>query len=149
MARVRRLLLLTGAIVSIFCVACGAASSGTKITDGDLKIWLNSVSPDGSSRIVIYQHDTGALGYGRVFWAVTPAELTDTDLTKFRLPDGYRAEGWGDSGELKISKWQPYYGIRDGREIRDGDLFNGIKVKMIENNSEYALPGYKEPTSNR
>jgi hypothetical protein len=97
---------------------------------------------------VIYQHDTGALGYGRVFWAVTPENLNGTDLTKFELPDGYRAEGWTDDGELEISKWKPYYGIRDSRDVNEGDLFNGIKVRIVKNDSTYALPGYEEPKGN-
>lgn len=147
-ARMSTFVLVIGAMNAIFCGACDSPA-GTKITDRDLRIWRNTVSPDGRSRIVIYQHDTGALGYGRVFWAVTPANVDSVDLTKFKLPDGYRAEGWTVENELKVSRWQPYYGIRDNREIREGDLFNGIEVKFVENNSAYALPGYEEPTSAR
>lgn len=144
MARVRIYILLFGAVMAVFCAAC-SDPPGAKISDPDLRIWSNSISPNGRSRIVIYQRDIGALGYSRVFWAVTAAEPADADLAKFRLPDGYRAEGWSDAGELKVSKWQPSYGIHDSREIRDGDSFAGVKVKMVENNSTYELPGYEEP----
>src|SRR5258708_6641713 len=131
-------------IIGIIGAGCGNPPT-TKITDDDLRIWRNTLSPNGRFRIVIYQHDTGALGYGRVFWAVTAENLDGTDLRKFKLPDGYRAEGWTNDSALEVSKWQPYYGISDSREIQDGDLFNGIRVKMVENNSTYELPGYEEP----
>jgi hypothetical protein len=131
-------------MLGMLCAGCGKPP-GTKIKDNDLKVWRNTLSPDGRHRIVIDQHDTGALGFGRVFWAVTPGELDGTDLTEFKLPDGYRAEGWTDDGHLEISTWKPHYGIRDSRDINEGDLFNGVKVRMVENNSTYALPGYEEP----
>jgi hypothetical protein len=138
-------------IILTVCLLIGTAGAGcgdapgTKITDDDLKVWRNTLSPNGRNRIVIYQHDNGALGYGRIFWSVTAENVNGIDLSRFTLPDGYRAEGWTADNELEVSKWQPYYGIRESREIRNGDLFNGVKVRMVENNSTYPLPGYEEP----
>jgi hypothetical protein len=133
------------AIVGASVIACGT-SAATKISDKDLRVWRNTLSPKGGSRIVIYQHDTGALGYGRVFWAVTPADIENIDLANFKLPDGYRAEGWTRDGDLQVSKWQPYYGIRDKRTLNEGDSFNGQTVRLVPNDSKYELPGYQEPT---
>ncbi|MGB7068844.1 MAG: hypothetical protein WBD22_05070 [Pyrinomonadaceae bacterium] len=148
MRRVRRLVL-----VAIGCIAISCASAdepvSTFITDSDLKIWRNEPSPNGNSRIVIYQHDMGALGYGRVISTVTPANIDGLDLARFKLPDAYRAEGWTNESDLQVSKWNPYYYLQDFRELHDGDFFNGVKVKLVENNSEYELPGYEEPSSNR
>lgn len=148
MRRVRGLVL---AAIGFIAISCASADEpvGTFITDADLKIWRNEPSPNGNSRIVVYQHDTGALGYGRVIWTVTPANIDGLDLAKFKLPDAYRAEGWTNESDLQVSKWNPYYYLQDYRELRDGDFFNGVKVKLVENNSKYELPGYEEPTSNQ
>jgi hypothetical protein len=61
--------------IGLITISCALADKpvGTRITDSDLKIWRNEISPNGNSRIVIYQHDTGAFGYGRVIWTVAPA----------------------------------------------------------------------------
>ena len=148
MLRVRNFVLLAMGFIAISC-AYSDETEGTFITDSDLKVWKNQLSPNGNFRIVIYQHDTGAFGYGRVLWTVTPADIDGLDLTKFKLPDGYRAEGWTKESVLQISEWKPYYYLQDYRELRHGDKFNGALVELIDNNSDYALPGYEEPPSNR
>lgn len=148
MLRLRNFVLLAMGFIAISC-AYSEVTEGTFITDSDLKIWKNELSPNGNFRIVIYQLDTGGFGYGRVLWTVTPGDINGIDLTKFKLPDGYRAEGWTKESVLQISKWKAYYSLQDNRELRDGDSFNGALVELIENNFEYALPGYEEPTSSR
>ncbi len=137
------LLFLAIGLVAISCVSADE-TVGTYVGNPDLKIWRNTLSPNGSFRIVIYQHDKGALGYGRVIWTVTPANLDRVDLTKFKLPDGYRTENWTKDSDLEISRWEPYYFLQDYRELRDGDSFHGVSVRLIENKSKYELPGYEE-----
>jgi hypothetical protein len=133
------------AVVCVSVIACGS-STATRIWNRDIKVWRNTLSPKGDARIVVYQHDTGAAGYGRVFWAVTAANTENVELDNFTLPDGYRADGWTQDGRLQVSKWQPYYDIRDNRILNEGNIFNGQIVSLVDNDSKYELPGYEEPT---
>ena len=109
------------------------------MSDPDIVVLENVLSPNKDFRILIYQFDAGAFGYSRVFWAVTPEATQGVNISKFILPDGYRAEGWTEQNELTISEWQPYYHIQDAVELRTGDSLHGVKVEVIVNDSNYPL----------
>ena len=82
--------------------------------------------------MLIYRFDAGAFGDGRVFWAVTPADATKPNLVNYELPDGYKANGWTADNELIVEKWEPYYYRQKLGELKTGDTFNGVKVKLVE-----------------
>lgn len=95
----------------------------------------NELAPDGMSRIITYQYDTGAFGYSRTWSAITPESFQELNLVKFELPDGYIAEGWSPENELLISKWIPYY-FAEGEvrkvELETGDKLHGRKIRIVE-----------------
>lgn len=108
-----------------------------KATDPHFILLGNEMAPDGNARILIYQYDTGAFGYSRAWWAITPESFSDLNLVKFELPDGYMAEGWSGDGELLISKWTPYY-FNEGElreiEFKTGDKFHERRIRIVESN---------------
>jgi len=106
-----------------------------RATDEHFILLGNEVAPDGKSRIIVYQDDTGAFGYSRVWWAITPESFRELNLAKFELPDGYIAEGWSPEGELLISKWTPYYfaeGEERKVELDTGDMVHERKIRIVE-----------------
>ncbi len=103
---------------------------------GDPIFLKNTLSPNGESRIIVYHYDNGATGYSRAFWAITPEKFQDYNLVEYELPDGYKTEGWTNENEIMISKWKPYYYIEEKVDIKTGDLFNGVKVKLVENSDD-------------
>ena len=90
------------------------------ISDSTFVLLNDSKSPDGTKKFFQYCFDIGALGYTRVFWAVTPIRDTSLDLSKGLLPDGYKIIGWTDSNQLLIEKWTPYYYKSDSVELKSG-----------------------------
>jgi hypothetical protein len=48
------------------------------------------------------------------------------------MPDGYKANGWTADDELIVEKWEPYYYRQRLGELKDGDIFNVVKVKMVK-----------------
>jgi hypothetical protein len=64
--------------------------------------------------------------------AVTPADATNPNLVKYELPDGYQANGWTGDNELIVEKWEPYYYRQKLSELKDGDIFNGLKIKIVK-----------------
>jgi len=102
------------------------------LTDNDCIVEENTLSPNKKFRLLIYRFDAGAFGDGRIFWAVTPADATNPNLVNYELPDGYQADGWTADNELIVKKWEPYYYREKLGELRTGDAFNGVKVKLVE-----------------
>jgi hypothetical protein len=50
----------------------------------------------------------------------------------YELPDGYTTNGWTVDDESIVEKWEPYYYRQKLCELKDGDIFNGVKVKMVK-----------------
>jgi hypothetical protein len=107
-----------------------------RVSDENFIMLENVLSPNGKNRILIYQYDNGGFGYGRAFWAAVPSDFQNLNLVEYELPDGYKTEGWTSENELKISKWKPYYYIEKEVDIKTGDVFKGIKVKLVENTED-------------
>jgi hypothetical protein len=103
-----------------------------RISDPDFIMLENIPSPNEQHRILIYHYDTGALGYSRAWWAVTPSAYQDLDLTDYELPDGYMAKGWSSQNDLLVEKWEPYYYRQKLGELKTGEVFQGVKVKLLE-----------------
>lgn len=87
-------------------------------------------APDDNHRMITYYFDTGALGYSRVFWAIIPStvDTTKLNLTKFLLPDGYKAKNWLSTGEAAVEKWEPYYYKDKEVDLKTGDVYLGVKL---------------------
>jgi hypothetical protein len=103
-----------------------------RATDHDFIMLDNTPSPNQKYRILIYHYDNGAFGYSRTFWAVTPFEYQNLNLANYEIPDGYQAKGWSAENDLLVEKWEPYYYRQKLGELRTGDLFKGVRVKLIE-----------------
>ena len=100
--------------------------------DSSFVLVNNIPSPDNKHRIIEYKYDTGAFGYTRTWWAITPYKYKYVNLDKYNLPDGYIADGWSDQNEVLINIWEPYYGRKEIINLKTGDLFKGVKLLIIE-----------------
>lgn len=123
-------------ILALTATICGLAVwanhvPASYVTDPDFVLLDEIPSKDKAHVLLIYNYDTGALGYSRVFWAVVPAEHRALNLNNYRLPDGYKGVGWTSSSELIVQQWEPYYYIENYRNIKNGDTYLGVKVKLI------------------
>ena len=99
------------------------------------------MSPNVELRLLEYQYDIGALGYSRIWWAVTPLRFEGLDLTPYEMPYGYMAVGWSPANELLVESWKPYYysdctvafsgftmQLCTPPTLSTGDLFQGARV---------------------
>jgi len=134
----KRIYILLALVIAISATAYSLlryfASEDPKryLTDNDCVVEENTLSPNKKFRLLIYRFDAGAFGDGRVFWAVTPADAINPNLFNHELPDGYQANGWTADNELIVEKWEPYYYRERLGELKDGDIFNGVKVKLVK-----------------
>jgi hypothetical protein len=101
-----------------------------KLSDPNLIVISDSLSPDKRYKYITYKFDNGGFGYSRVFWSVLKIDEVNLDLGV--LPDGYKAVGWTDLNEVIIEKREPYYGIRKGFRLETGDNFNEITIRIVE-----------------
>jgi len=121
-----------------------------RVTDPDFIMLENTLSPNQQYRILIYHYDTGAFGYSRAWWAITPNLYQDIDLTEYELPDGYMTKGWSEQNEILVEKWELYYYRQKLGELKTGDIFQGVKVKLIETpNSKTGKDSGTKPTPER
>ena len=132
-----RLLVLTG-IVGFALVALGFSlyhhSTRSSISDSGFVLLDQFPSPNGLKTIVVYQYDTGALGYSRVFWSIAPPNLKHIDLDDYLLPDGYQACGWTRSNGAILIPWNPYYyKAKPETVFQSGDVFKSVKIKIVPN----------------
>ena len=127
MKRIYPLLVL---VTAISLTACGEPKR--YLTDKDCIVMENMLSPNKKFRLLTYRFDAGAFGDGRVFWAVTPADAINPNLVNYELPDGYQTIGWTVDNELKVEKWEPYYRRQKLGELKDGDIFDGVKIKIVK-----------------
>ena len=125
---------LTIVLLLVFSLtACGIFDKEERrVTDDAFIMMENMPSPDGQHRILVYQYDTGAFGYSRVWWAITPNEYRNLNLADYEIPDGYKIVGWSNEGESLVSKWEPYYYRQKLGELNTGDLFKGVKVRLVQ-----------------
>ena len=125
----KRICILLVLLMAISATACEEPKR--YLTDRDCVVAENTLSPNKKFRLLIYRFDAGAFGDGRVFWAVTPADAVNPNLVNYELPDGYQTIGWTANNELKVEKWEPYYPRQKLGELKDGDIFDGVKVKIV------------------
>ena len=93
------------------------------------------LSPDAQHALLIYNLDTGALGYSRTWWAVVPASYGGLNLADYDLPDGWQAAGWSPAGELLVQKWKPYYDVDRPHNFVTGEKFRGVTVRVVESST--------------
>jgi len=126
----KRIYILLALLIAFSATAC--EETQRHLTDRDCVVEENTLSPNKKFRLLIYRFDAGAFGDGRIFWAVIPADATNPNLVNYELPDGYQANGWTADNELIVKKWEPYYYREKLGELRTGDTFDGVKVKLVE-----------------
>jgi hypothetical protein len=128
----RRLL----AVAALFVLALAAVTwymasrEVRRATDDGFSMLEDKVSPDKKHRLLVYHYDTGAFGYSRAFWAVTPADYQNINLADYELPDRYMGEGWSEDGELLIKKWEPYYYPDEYIELETGAELYGVRIRL-------------------
>src|SRR5438105_2276742 len=118
-----------GLIITLVILTCGyflisnfvLNEPERRATDPDFILLENIVSANQQFRILVYHYDTGAFGYSRAFWAVTPLDYHKLNLADYELPDGYEAKGWSEQNELLVQKWEPYYYRQKLGELKTGD----------------------------
>jgi len=125
----KRICILPVLVMAISATACGEPHR--YLTDKSCIVMENMLSPNKKFRLLTYRFAAGAFDDGRVFWAVTPADAINPNLVSYELPDGYQTIGWTVDNELKVEKWEPYYHRRKLGELKDGDIFDGVKVKIV------------------
>ena len=118
--------------VSIALILLFSCDSGHEHyrTDNTFILVSKITSTDKKFKIVEYRFDNGAFGYSRMFWAITPAENKKLNLGDFLLPDGYKAIAWTDANEAVIEKWEPYYYKDKEVDLKSGDIFNEVKIRV-------------------
>jgi len=127
--------LLLIAMGQLGCSLLLGEQSERRASDPAFILLGDELAPDGMSRIVRFQYDTGAFGYSRVWWAIAPASYEQINLVDYELPDGYMAEGWGSDGKLLVSKWIPYYFAKGEKvkvELHFGDVYKGRTIEIVE-----------------
>jgi hypothetical protein len=96
------------------------------LNSDQIVILEDSISPDKNFIYYQYQFDNGGYGYSKSFWAVT--KNGNTELEKFIIPDGYKINGWTESNELELEKWEPYYFKENFKEMENGDSLHVVKI---------------------
>ena len=99
-------------------------------TDKEFVLISEVTSNNKKFKIVEYHFDQGGLGYSRVFWAITPAENGKLNHGDYLLPDGYKALSWTGDNEALIEKWEPYYYKDEEVDLKTGDTFNDVKIRV-------------------
>jgi hypothetical protein len=61
---------------------------------------------------------------------------SDLNLAEYELPDGYRTTAWSKQNEVLVEKWEPYYYRENLAELKTGDIFKGVKVRLVEPNPQ-------------
>lgn len=130
----------------VMAPGCGEAR---RSTDEAFVLRASHPSPDDRLVFLVYQYDIGALGFSRLWWAVTPADYAGINLVPFELPDGYQAVGWTPTGELQVRPWTPYYDKERTRTLRSGDEFGGVRIDLLPALEEGKPPGWALPGSAR
>ncbi len=121
--------IIIGALILVFQLN---SHSGNNLKDSDFVLLKSQVSPNKEFQFYEYQFDNGGFGYSRVYWAVIENDSNIFELDDGLLPDGYRIVGWTDNSELLIEKWEPYYYKDTVVDLESGNLFNGVKLILVE-----------------
>jgi hypothetical protein len=128
-------LLLSVSVTAFMMPDIIRSTEGWHITDDAIIIYRDEISPESTHRLISYQYDFGAAGETRLWWAVLPYECEGLDLRGYDLPDGYKAIAWSDKNELLVQKWDPYYYMSDTVELNTGDIFKGVRIKIVPDKS--------------
>ena len=98
------------------------------LTDSNLIVLVDSISPDSNFRYITYQFDNGGFGYSRVFWTAFRNTADTLNLANTKIPDGYKIKGWSENNELILEKWEPYYYKDMEVNYKTGSEFYGIRL---------------------
>ena len=109
-----------------------AFNSEHSLTESDLIILSDSISPNKKYKYYEYQFDKGGLGYSRIFWSVIENRKNKNDLGKGLIPEGYKIISWNEKNELILSKWNPKSELKTLSELKNGTIINGIKINIAE-----------------
>jgi len=128
------------ATVFVFALAavawCVANREVRHVTDDGFILLEDKPSPDRKHLLLAYRYDTGAFGYSRTFWAVTPPDYQNINLADYKIPDRYIAEDWSEGGELLIKKWEPYYYPDEYVDLKTEDELYGVRIRLITEGSK-------------
>ncbi len=136
-------LLLIILLVSLF-VVWDFFREKRRVTDNSFVMFQNTLSPDAKHRILVYHYDHGAFGDSRAWWAITPPEYEYLDLTNYELPNCYETESWLDNGELLVSRREPCPYRERVSELKTGDVFMGVKIRVVLKSDFLQEKGLKE-----
>ncbi len=128
-------LLLSVSVTAFMMPDIIRSAEGWHITDDAIIIYRDETSSDSTHRLISYQYNFGAAGETRMWWAVLPYECEGLELRGYDLPDGYKAIAWSDKNELLVQKWDPYYYMSDTVELNTGDIFKGVRIKIVPDKS--------------
>ncbi len=102
------------------------------LTDPDVIVLDNAVSPDGRHVAVTYRYDIGALGYSEAVAAVLPADRMDGNLNAYALPRGFKAIGWNPDGALVVRvNILPYVHSREEIEMTSPEA-HGVRLSLVK-----------------
>jgi len=105
-------------------------NSEHSLTEPNLIILTDSISPNLKHKYYEYQFDKGGLGYSRIFWSVLENSKKENDLGKGLIPEGYKIVGWNKINELILTKWNPTSELKTVSELKSGTIINGIKINL-------------------
>jgi hypothetical protein len=110
------------------------------VSDRDFVMRKDMSSPDGKHRIIEYEYDLGALGYGAGATAITPSDYQNLNLADYKIPNCYEVFGWTETNDLTLSVDSSASGKCSFSEklIRTGDILQEVKVQIV-NSDEFLL----------
>ena len=138
----KTLLLLFLTFLIAILSSCSDEKKGHYLTDNNLNLLEDSISPNDKFKYFTYQFDNGGLGYSRVFWAATKKTNDAINLLDYKIPDGYKIVGWDENSKLILQEWEPYYYKAEEVNLITGSHFRNIElivkeIKTVPNNGEH------------
>jgi len=108
---------------------------GTCASDKAFILIEEKISNNKTHKLITFKFHITGLGYSRIYWAIIPANYIvyeRLDLSDYLLPEGYMGIGWSKDNELVIEEWRPYYYMGRNRNLKNGDIFKGVKIKLYQ-----------------
>jgi hypothetical protein len=121
-------LLLVGAIaVGLYYLR---SQWGERLTRKDIVIDRKLESPNGSMLLIDYRFDLGAVGYSATREVVVPVQQVEAELTPFRLPEKYDANGWEADNTLTVEVDLLECVLKDWDCSQTSDAFRGTRLNI-------------------
>lgn len=109
-----------------------ALNSEHALTEPNLIIHSDSISPNEQYIYYKYQFDKGGLGYSRLFWSVIKNDINENDLGKGLIAEGYEIIGWNEKNELILKERNTTNELDTVSKLENGSKVNGIKININE-----------------